>query len=312
MLQQTQVSVVRSYFDRFMARFPDVCTLADSPVDDILAEWAGLGYYSRARNLHRAAIMVRDRHAGTIPRSFESLLGLPGIGRSTAGAILALAHGDRHPILDGNVKRVLCRYHGITGWPGESAVARSLWELAEAHTPARRVAAYTQAIMDFGATLCVRSHPECARCPLREDCIARRKGLVSDLPTPKPKRSLPLKRTVFLVVRNSKGALLLERRPPVGIWGGLWCFAECAGDEDPALVCFERLGLRLKSKRRMPKRICTFSHFRLEITPILMESASDSISRVDDSAERRWYASEAFEDIGLPAPIKRLIDQVMR
>ncbi|WP_038099051.1 A/G-specific adenine glycosylase [Thioalkalivibrio sp. HK1] len=311
MLQQTQVSVVRGYFDRFMARFPDVRALADAPPDDILGEWAGLGYYSRARNLHRAAISVRDRHAGTIPRSFESLLGLPGIGPSTAGAILALAHGDRHPILDGNVKRVLCRYHGIAGWPGQSAIARTLWDLAERHTPHRRVAAYTQAIMDLGATLCVRSHPKCTKCPLTEDCIARRRGLVSDLPTPRPKRTLPLRRTVFLVLRSSQGAFLLERRPPIGIWGGLWCFLECKIDDDPASICQERLGLRLKSKRALAKRVSTFTHFRLEITPIVMEVASDSIDRVADSNERRWYAKASAEDIGLPAPIRRLIDEVM-
>ena len=311
MLQQTQVSVVRGYFDRFMARFPDVLALADASKDDILSEWAGLGYYSRARNLHRAAILVRDRHAGTVPRSFESLLRLPGIGPSTAGAILALSHGDRHPILDGNVKRVLCRYHGIEGWPGKSAIARTLWDLAQRHTPHRRVAAYTQAIMDFGATLCVRSRPECTKCPLSGDCIARHQGLVSDLPTPKPRRTLPIRRTVFLVLRNSQGALLLERRPPAGIWGGLWCFLECGIDEDPALVCHERLGLRLKSKRALGKRICTFTHFRLEMTPMLVESVSDSMAQVADSSERRWYGRESGEDIGLPAPIKRLIDELM-
>ncbi len=313
MLQQTQVSVVRAYFDRFMARFPDVRLLADSSPDDIYGLWAGLGYYSRAHNLRRAAMAVRDLHAGTVPRSFEALLRLPGIGPSTAGAILALAHGDRHPILDGNVKRVLCRYHGIEGWPGERATARTLWQLAERHTPYRKVAAYTQAIMDFGATLCVRSRPRCEKCPMAEDCIAHRKGLVSALPTPKPKRVLPSKRTIFLVLRNSKGALLLERRPPTGLWGGLWSFPECAPDEDPALVVQERLGLRFASSRTLPSFTCTFTHFRLEAGPVLMESpsdAKDSIAGVADANERCWYDPRSGEELGLPAPIKRLIDEV--
>ena len=184
MLQQTQVSVVIGYYERFMARFPEIEALAGATLDDVLGLWTGLGYYSRARNLHLAAVFVRDRHGGAMPRDLDALVALPGIGRSTAGAILALSHGDRHPILDGNVKRVLCRYHGIRGWPGQSRVERTLWALAERHTPREHVATYTQAIMDLGATLCARSRPLCSICPIGIDCVARRDGTQARLPAP--------------------------------------------------------------------------------------------------------------------------------
>ena len=227
MLQQTRVGVVIAYYERFMARFPALADLADAPLDDVLALWSGLGYYSRARNLHRAAVLVRDRHDGQMPCDTAALVALPGIGRSTAGAILALSHGDRHPILDGNVKRVLCRYHGIEGWPGRGAIERTLWTLAERHTPHEGVAAYTQAVMDLGATLCVRSRPLCSLCPIEAGCTARRDGTQARIPAPRPRRAVPHRQTAFLVLRDASGALLLERRPPSGIWGGLWCFPEC-------------------------------------------------------------------------------------
>jgi len=230
MLQQTQVGVVIGYYERFMARLPALADLAGAPLDDVLGLWSGLGYYSRARNLHRAAVLVRDRHDGEMPRDLDALVALPGIGRSTAGAILAFSYGDRHPILDGNVKRVLCRYHGIEGWPGQSAVERALWALAERHTPHDGVAAYTQAIMDLGATLCVRARPPCSLCPIEADCVARREGVQARIPAPRPRRAVSRRQTAFLVLRAPRGALLPERRPPPGIRGGLWCFPEC----DPA------------------------------------------------------------------------------
>ena len=275
MLQQTRVGVVIGYYERFMARFPDLAALADAPLDDVLGLWTGLGYYSRARNLHRAAAVVRDRHGGAMPRDLDALVALPGIGRSTAGAILALSHGDRHPILDGNVKRVLCRYHGIGGWPGEGRVERTLWELAERHTPHEDVAAHTQAIMDLGATLCLRSRPLCAMCPLEADCAARREGAQARYPAPRPRRETPRRETAFLVLRDPGGALLLERRPPAGIWGGLWCFPECAPGADVEAVCRSRFGVRPAATTALAPIAHGFTHFKLDVYPILVEVDGD-------------------------------------
>ena len=293
MLQQTQVSVVIGYYERFMTRFPDLAALADAPLDDVLGLWTGLGYYSRARNLHRAAAVVRDRHGGAMPRGLDALVALPGIGRSTAGAILALSHGDRHPILDGNVKRVLCRYHGVGGWPGEGRVERTLWGLAERHTPHQDVAAYTQAIMDLGATLCVRSRPLCATCPLEADCAARREGVQARYPAPRPRRATPHRKTAFLVLRDPGGALLLERRPPAGIWGGLWCFPECEPDADVEAVCRSRFGVRPATTTALAPIAHGFTHFKLDVYPILVEVDDDDGSIAASSDGPRRYSSGA-------------------
>src|SRR5690606_8097985 len=213
MLQQTQVATVIPYFERFVARFPDVEVLAEASLDDVLALWSGLGYYARARNLHRAAQLVVERYGGDLPDSLDELMALPGIGRSTAGAILAQAHGVRAPILDGNVKRVLARHAGIEGWPGEREVEQTLWAIADERTPSERVADYTQAIMDLGAMLCTRRRPACTVCPVVEDCRACRLGIQERLPSPRPKRERPRRRRMMLVVRDSQGRVLLERRP---------------------------------------------------------------------------------------------------
>jgi A/G-specific adenine glycosylase len=217
MLQQTQVQAAIPYFEKFMARFPDVHALAAAPVDEVLHIWSGLGYYARARNLHRTAELVVADHGGELPRNIDALMALPGIGRSTAAAILALSFGDRHAILDGNVKRVLCRYHSIEGWPGGSGVAKRLWAIAEAQTPDNDLAAYTQALMDL-------RQPRCEDCPLNGDCLALAEGREAELPQRKPRKSTPLRHTVFVIVRDPRGRVLLERRPPAGIWGGLWSF----------------------------------------------------------------------------------------
>ena len=312
MLQQTRVSVVIGYYERFMARFPGLVALADAPLDDVLGLWTGLGYYSRARNLHRAAALVRDRHGGTMPRDLDALVALPGIGRSTAGAILALSHGDRHPILDGNVKRVLCRYHGIAGWPGEGRVERALWALAERHTPHESVAAYTQAIMDLGATLCVRSRPLCAICPIETDCAARREGAQAEYPAPRPRRAAPRRETVFLVLRDPDGALLLERRPPAGIWGGLWCFPECDPADDVEAMCRSRFGVRPVATTALAPIAHGFTHFKLDVHPILMEVGGDEGGAVADTGDLRWYSPGAAASVGLAAPVKRLIEQLAR
>ena len=301
MLQQTRVSVVTGYYERFMARFPDLAALADAPLDDVLGLWTGLGYYSRARNLHRAAMAVRDRHRGTMPRDVDALVALPGIGRSTAGAILALSHGDRHPILDGNVKRVLCRYHGIAGWPGQGKVERSLWALAERHTPREDVAAYTQAIMDLGATLCVRSRPLCSICPIEADCAARRAGTQAGLPAPRPRRDVPRRETAFLVLRAPDGALLLERRPPSGIWGGLWCFPECDPAADIETECRSRFGVRPLATTALAPIAHGFTHFKLDVHPVLVEvddGAGTGVVAADADGTRRHSPGAGAADAG--------------
>ena len=312
MLQQTRVSVVAGYYERFMARFPDLATLADAALDDVLGLWTGLGYYSRAHNLHRAAGLVRDRHHGVMPRNLHALVALPGIGRSTAGAILALSHGDRHPILEGNVKRVLCRYHGIGGWSGESGTERALWRLAERHTPHERVAAYTQAIMDLGATLCVRSRPLCSLCPLGADCVARGTGAQARIPAPRPRRVVPRRETAFLMLRDPAGALLLERRPPAGIWGGLWCFPECGRTADVAATCRSRYGVRAVAITALAPIAHGFTHFKLDVHPILVEIDDDcaAAAAVADSGDLRWCPPGAVAGFGLAAPVKLLIEQL--
>ncbi|HSS64756.1 MAG TPA: A/G-specific adenine glycosylase, partial [Gammaproteobacteria bacterium] len=271
MLQQTQVATVIPYFERFVARFPDVETLAAADEDEVLHFWSGLGYYARGRHLHAAARRVVSEHGGKLPGDIDGWCALPGVGRSTAGAILALSAGQRHPILDGNVKRVLCRYHGIETWPGERKTGKRLWSLAEACTPGRRVAAYTQAIMDLGATVCVRRRPRCPACPLRHRCSAYRDGRTNSIPAPRPKRPRPLRRTRFMILRDEEQGVLLERRPPSGVWGGLWAFPECAAGDDPARVCADRFGLDARQAHFLEPRQHGFTHFRLQIEPVLLE-----------------------------------------
>ncbi len=306
MLQQTQVSAVIPYYHRFLAHFPDVGTLADAPVDDVLHLWSGLGYYARARNLHRAARLICDDLGGELPLDIGTLQSLPGIGRSTAGAILAFSVGERHPILDGNVKRVLCRCHGIEGWPGAAAVSRRLWNLAETYTPQRRVADYTQAIMDLGATVCTRSRPACPRCPLRHICVAHAKGEHARYPGAKPRKELPVRETVFLLLRESHGGVLLERRPPVGIWGGLWAFPECPPGNDIQAWCAAHLRLEVQEIRWWPLLRHTFSHFHLDIAPALV-AVKDPTPAVLDGDGTIWYKAGESGRYGLPAPVARLL-----
>ncbi|RMF13376.1 MAG: A/G-specific adenine glycosylase, partial [Gammaproteobacteria bacterium] len=223
MLQQTQVATVIPYFERFMTAFPTLEALADATEDEVLALWAGLGYYARGRNLRRAAVQLVEEGRRTLPDTLDGLMALPGIGRSTAGAILSMGFGIRAPILDGNVKRVLCRHEAIEGWPGERRVEQQLWELSESLTPRDRVDDYTQAIMDLGATVCTRSRPACDLCPLRATCQARQKGLETVLPHPRPRRTLPERHATALILLDAEGRCLMEKRPSPGIWGGLWC-----------------------------------------------------------------------------------------
>ena len=304
MLQQTQVATVIPYFERFMQRFPDVRALADAGLDEVLHLWTGLGYYARARNLHRAAQLVRDQHGGKFPESLDGVMALPGVGRSTAGAILSLAHGVRHPILDGNVKRVLARFYAVDGVPDDKATLTRLWQLAEDNTPAKHVATYAQAIMDLGATLCTRGKPRCADCPLTEDCCARIEGRQGDLPAAKPRAVRRQRRAVMLVARNAS-AVLLVQRPPSGIWGGLWCLPEF--DDRAAAEAFASLELSQASPVRtaLPEIEHSFTHFDLLITPVVADC--QGAIRVRDSGAL-WYDLEQPARVGLPAPIKTLLE----
>ena len=306
MLQQTRVSAVVEYYARFMARFPDLKALAAATEDEVLHLWSGLGYYARARNLHRAAQLVRDRHGGHFPRDFDAIVQLPGIGRSTAGAIMALAFGERHAILDGNVKRVLARFHEIEGWPGLPAVAAQLWSAAEQHTPGPRVADYTQAMMDLGATICVRSRPRCQDCPLHEDCGARRSGRTTLFPHPKPRKQLPVRTARLLLLRNERGAILLERRPPSGIWGGLWSLPECPPDEDIEQWCAIRFGCRVMQTRTWSTLRHTFTHFHFDMVPVVAEVSGDGAA-AGEGQEQIWFNAAQPQRLGLAAPVKRLL-----
>ncbi len=304
MLQQTRVATAVPYFLRFVDKFASLRALAAAPLDDVLAQWSGLGYYSRARNLHRAAQICVQRHRGALPRDFDALAALPGIGRSTAGAILAQAHGLRCAILDGNVKRVLARFHCVRGWPDTAAVSAQLWTFAQIHTPHARVADYTQAIMDLGASVCTRAKPRCADCPLRRDCVAARDGLTAQLPERKPSRALPTRKTVMLVLRDRGGRVLLERRPPTGVWAQLWSLPEVA-DVNAAR---RRLGAET-ALRSLPPFAHTFSHFRLDVTPIVGEFAAST--HVADDPDRRWLHPHAAIALGLPAPVRKLIENLV-
>lgn len=293
MLQQTQVTTVIPYFEKFMQRFPDVQALADAPQDEVLAHWAGLGYYARARNLHKAAQHIRDQHGGRFPEDFEQVMDLPGIGRSTAGAILSQALDQPHAILDGNVKRVLARFAAIEGWPGQPAVAERLWQVAKSLLPALRCADYTQAMMDLGATLCTRTKPRCQQCPLADGCAALAQGRVAELPASKPSKARP-RRQVVMLVQLRGDEILLQKRPPSGIWGGLWSLPEVAPDEAP-------------SGERWPVLVHQFSHFELEITPLLVKE--QSVAGVMEADGQLWYKWRNLQEVGLPAPVRKILNQ---
>jgi A/G-specific adenine glycosylase len=304
MLQQTQVATVIPYYRRFLERFPDISALAAAPLDDVLVQWSGLGYYSRARNLHRAAQAIVREHRGRFPVDFEGVLALPGIGRSTAAAICAFAFGARRAILDGNVKRVLTRHFAIRGYPGEKPVEAALWRKAESLLPKKHIAAYTQALMDLGAGLCTRRQPRCPVCPLVAECVAYKKGLTDQLPAPKSRRTLPRRKTVMLVLQHA-GEVLLEKRPPTGIWGGLWCFPETAAGDDIDKICSERFGARLGAARCLPKLEHGFTHFRLTIEPRWAQ-----VTRLRTRAAEPghvWLPVEEASAAAVPTPVRRIL-----
>ncbi len=306
MLQQTQVATVIPYFERFMQRFASVGALAHADIDEVLHLWSGLGYYARGRNLHRAANIVVEEHAGKLPREFNDLIALPGIGRSTAGAILSLAYGERHPILDGNVKRVLARFHEVAGWPGKPDVLRQLWSHAEYHTPNNRIADYTQSIMDLGATLCVRSKPDCQNCPLQSDCGANNAQTQALYPGRKKRNPLPLKETRFVIARAGDGSTLLYKRPPTGIWGGLWSFPEIEAEDDVGSWCREHDLRPTGTLIEHPILTHTFTHFRLAIAPFECAVVENGRS-IMDSDRWLWYNVHDPARIGLSKPVQQLL-----
>jgi A/G-specific adenine glycosylase len=307
MLQQTQVATAIPYYTAFMARFPDVAALAAAPLDEVLHRWSGLGYYARARNLQRAAQLIVSRQRGVFPRTLDELMQLPGIGRSTAGAILALASDERFPILDGNVKRVLARCFGVDGYPGQPAVVRRLWELAEACTPQQRVRDYTQAIMDLGATVCTRARPACLLCPLQADCVARIENVQAQIPAPKPRAPKPAREAWMVVATRGDFKVLLERRPPQGLWGGLWGLPEFPTHAHAVQWARERLTGASTPERGAPLAHA-FSHFDLQIRPLLVRCQGKAHELRDDD-RYRWYDVREPLKIGLPKPIATIIER---
>ncbi|MDH5485331.1 MAG: A/G-specific adenine glycosylase [Gammaproteobacteria bacterium] len=309
MLQQTQVVTVIPYFQRFMASFPNVQALAGATEDAVLQHWSGLGYYARARNLHRAAKMICSEYGAELPRDIELLNALPGIGRSTAAAILAQAHGLKHSILDGNVKRVMARYHGVSGWPGQAKVQQQLWQHAESHTPDQQLADYTQAIMDLGATLCRRKRPDCDHCPVSQGCEALKTGQVDALPTPKAKKSLPVKSARMLILLDHDNQVLLEKRPPTGIWGGLWSLPEMALDGDVAAHCQQQWQLNIGGFEDHQSFRHSFSHYHLDITPCRV-SLKNPHQSVMEAGHRVWYNTCQPEPGGLASPVKTILNKL--
>ena len=304
MLQQTQVATVIPYFNRFMASFPTVKALAEASENLVLHHWTGLGYYARARNLHAAAKALVAEYGGIFPSTVDGLASLKGIGRSTAGAIAALSMDVHAPILDGNVKRVLARHNAVAGWPEQTLVRNQLWEIATALTPADRVANYTQAMMDLGATVCTRTKPHCEVCPLAEDCEARLLGLISSIPGKKPKKIIPIRETVLFIVFNGAGDVLLEKRPPSGIWGSLYSFPE--GDnpkELPSLTA--AVTIQEDSLRMLEPLRHTFSHFHLDITPVTVQG--EPTNAAAEPERWLWYPLDGSIEVGLAAPVKKII-----
>ena len=304
MLQQTQVATVIPYFENFMQRFPDIAMLASASQDDVLLHWAGLGYYSRARNLHKAACLIAEQGNGDFPQTYEDVLALPGIGPSTAGAILAQALGQRHAILDGNVKRVLARYRAIDGWPGQSQVEKQLWAWAEKYTPEQGVADYTQAIMDLGATVCTRSSAKCNVCPLMTECQAYKTDRVAELPGRKPKKVMPVRERRLLVIRNDQGHYLMERRPPAGIWGGLWSLPELEMGQIVDEAVEQNWQLTVNNYSDLPVFRHTFSHFHLDITPCEVQVAS-AVQLIADSEPFQWC--DDISQLALAAPVSLIL-----
>jgi A/G-specific adenine glycosylase len=303
MLQQTQVSAVIPYYERFLSRFPGLEALAAASEDDVLQLWSGLGYYARGRNLHAAAKSVL--RLGSFPASAEEIEKLPGIGRSTAAAIAAFAFGERAAILDGNVKRVLARYFGIEGWPGEKPVESRLWARANAVLPKTGIEPYTQALMDLGATVCIRNAPRCDACPVRSGCSARKARRTAEIPAPRPRKALPQKTVTWLVLRRG-AEVLLEKRPSLGIWGGLWSFPESPA-KDVEGYCRRVLGCEADSKKVLEPLEHGFTHFRLQIRPLLCEVTRKPSFKTPG---RQWIDVDGVAEAAVPSPVRTLIGRL--
>ena len=315
MLQQTQVSTVIPYYMRFMEKYSTISSLAQAPLDDVLALWSGLGYYSRARNLHQTARIVMQNHQGKFPISRTVIQQLPGIGRSTAAAITVFAFGKREAILDGNVKRIFSRYFGITGYPGENKVEKQLWQKAEELLPVNyhngQIETYTQSLMDLGATICKRHTPLCHICPVQEHCRAYKEDRVNQFPTPKPRKSLPQKEIVFLLIMQQKN-ILLEKRPAVGIWRELWCPPAISIGIDPAAYCQHHLGITIQSSLALPPLDHQLTHFNLRIYPQLLQVVSDSLTHQQLMQQQHkliWIEPVSALERAIPAPVRKLLRQ---
>ncbi len=306
MLQQTQVATVIPYFEKFINKFPTVEDLASAELDEVLHRWSGLGYYARARNMHRAAVIINEQG---FPDSKNELMKLPGIGESTAGAILSIAFKQSHAILDGNVKRVLCRFMALEGWPGQSAINKLLWQYSRFFTPKKNTADYTQAIMDLGATICTRTNPHCIKCPVSEACKAKQLDRVNDFPTPKPKKYIPSKTCVFLILNNNKKEVLLEKRAPIGIWGGLWSLPEFS-NVDGVMEWCQRYNISTANFQCSSSKRHTFSHYHLDYSAIIINH-KNPVNYIGEAEKTIWYDKSAKNlQVGLPAPIKKLIDHI--
>ncbi len=309
MLQQTQVDTVIPYFERMLERFPTVQDMASAPIDDVLHLWTGLGYYARARNLHKCAQTVVEVYDGKFPADVDALANLPGIGPSTAAAITSIAFEQSTAILDGNVKRVLARHSATEGWPGQGKVADKLWVVARAHMPKKRCRDYTQAIMDIGATLCVRSKPKCAVCPVAIDCVALAQGRVSEYPGKKPKKEKPVKSAFLLLVQAPNGDILLEQRPPTGIWGGLWCLPEQPTSIDLDEYVDQQFG-KVRGMEEWPQWRHTFSHYHLDIQPVLVK-LDKRPRQIMEANKVIWYNVRKPATVGLAAPVRVLLERLV-
>ena len=304
MLQQTQVATVIPYYARFLARFPSLAELAAASEDDVLTLWSGLGYYSRGRNLLRAARIVAEKFNGEFPRDFDDILALPGVGRSTAAAISAFAFGERRAILDGNVKRVFARHFGVAGFTGDKRVETKLWELAEQALPKNNIEIYTQALMDLGATLCLRSRPLCDRCPISATCVAHLEHRVRELPSPRPKKVMPEKSTTLLMLSHN-GEVLLEKRPPTGVWAGMWCFPELADDRGAHDFCRTRFGLEIETLPPWNVLEHGFTHFKLNITPQPVIARAKHTHAAEPGVV--WLSVEDALGAAIPKPVRALL-----
>ena len=301
MLQQTQVSTVIGYFNNFIHHFPSLASLANASEDSVLAQWAGLGYYARARNLHKSAKIIMQDYHGVFPDNIEQVVALPGIGESTAGAILSISHNQNHAILDGNVKRVLSRYHQVKGHYGQAQTLKQLWALAKQYTPNTRNNDYTQAIMDLGATLCARSNPDCDRCPVQQECQAYRHNTQTKYPNPKPKKNKPSRSITMLIYQNEQGQIYLEKRPPKGIWGGLWSFVECEDNPQNIESSIQQFDASARINKTLKPIKHSFTHYHLIINPIV----------VNCSEQVQGFQSISQLEVGVPTPVNKILAQLV-